>query len=116
MLWAAAGDSPAARAHAQAMSADLHLPHGVHAIGPRSVLSEPIFADSARQPAALIYTSGSTGKPKGVMLSHRSLLFIASVVAQERGYRPGDTLYGLAPLSHSLGQGGILLPALHSGA
>jgi len=112
----AARESSASQAHARAMGANQHLPWGVLAIGPRFAQPELVFEDGAKQTGALIYTSGSTGKPKGVMLSHRSLLFVANVVAEERGYQPGDSLYGLAPLSHSLGQGGVLLPALHSGA
>ena len=106
--------SPAALAHAETFGAaelgSVHISAGLAAE------PEAWGAASDQQVAAMIYTSGTTGQPKGVMLSHRNLLFNAAVVAQERGYCPDDTLYGLAPMSHSLGLGGLLLPALLSGA
>ena len=106
--------SPAALSHAGTFGAAELGP--VHILA--GLVAEPEIwgAGSEQQFAAMIYTSGSTGQPKGVMLSHRNLLFNAAVVAQERGYCPDDTLYGLAPMSHSLGLGGLLLPALLSGA
>jgi len=106
--------SPAALAHAETFAAVALGP--VHILAGLPAEPEPWGPASEQQVAAMIYTSGSTGQPKGVMLSHRNLLFNAAVVARERGYCPDDTLYGLAPMSHSLGLGGLLLPALLSGA
>ena len=108
-------ESPPAAAHSKTMSAERLNLAGASIVGHLATKSEPVFDDAAQQTGVLIYTSGSTGKPKGVMLSHRTLLFNAAVVAQERGYSPEDSIYGLAPLSHSLGLG-VLLSAMHSGA
>jgi len=66
--------------------------------------------------AALIYTSGTTGQPKGVMLTHRNLLYIASVSAKIRSLTPEDRLYGVLPMSHAVGLSVVLLGTLLSGA
>jgi long-chain acyl-CoA synthetase len=91
---------------------------GSIAIGPLNEIVEPEAIDDATQQrvAALIYTSGTTGLPKGVMLTHRNLLFVASVSARIRSLSPEDRLYGVLPMSHAVGLSIVLLGSLVSGA
>jgi len=81
-----------------------------------AVVPETIDPDAPQRIAALIYTSGTTGLPKGVMLTHRNLLFVASVSAQIRSLTPEDRLYGVLPMSHAVGLSVVLLGALLSGS
>jgi long-chain acyl-CoA synthetase len=91
---------------------------GSIAIGPLNDKVEPeAIDDEIRQRvAALIYTSGTTGLPKGVMLTHRNLLFVASVSARIRSLSPEDRLYGALPMSHAVGLSIVLLGSLVSGS
>ncbi|SFU84311.1 class I adenylate-forming enzyme family protein [Pseudoduganella namucuonensis] len=82
----------------------------------QAAVQEPVFADGARQAAALIYTTGTTGLSKGVMLSHRNLLFIAAVSSALRGLAPGDRVYGVLPISHVYGLASVMLGTLYAGA
>ncbi|MDX1812626.1 MAG: AMP-binding protein [Gammaproteobacteria bacterium] len=52
--------------------------------------------------ATLVYTSGTTGSPKGVMLSHRNILFNASVALELFPIYKEDVLLSFLPLSHML--------------
>jgi len=81
-----------------------------------TVEPEPIDENAANAVAALIYTSGTTGLPKGVMLTHRNLLFVATISAKLRGLTPDDRLYGVLPMSHAVGLSVVLLGTLLSGA
>src|SRR5260370_1745999 len=65
-----------------------------------ATVPETVEEDGARQVAALLYTSGTTGNPKGVMLTHRNILFNASVARALRKPVPQDVAYGALPLSH----------------
>ena len=91
---------------------------GSIAVGPLNEKVEPEPLDDAihQRVAALIYTSGTTGLPKGVMLTHRNLLFVASVSARIRSLSPEDRLYGVLPMSHAVGLSIVLLGSLVSGA
>jgi acyl-CoA synthetase (AMP-forming)/AMP-acid ligase II len=91
---------------------------GSIAVGPLNEKVEPEQLDDTIQQrvAALIYTSGTTGLPKGVMLTHRNLLFVASVSARIRSLSPDDRLYGVLPMSHAVGLSIVLLGSLVSGA
>jgi len=77
---------------------------------------ESVQADPAQQVAALIYTSGTTGQPKGVMLTHRNLLFCATLSARLRALNPQDRAYGILPLSHAFGLASTFLATLRAGA
>jgi acyl-CoA synthetase (AMP-forming)/AMP-acid ligase II len=78
--------------------------------------AEPVEALGERQCAALIYTTGTTGAPKGVMLSHRNLLFIATVSSRLRKIGPSDVVYAVLPISHVYGFASVCLGSLHAGA
>lgn len=114
-----AGVSPMAMQHAKRQGAKIEevADLGSIGIGPlnEEVETEPIEADVANRVAALIYTSGTTGLPKGVMLTHRNLLFVASVSAGIRSLTPDDRLYGCLPISHAVGLSVVLLGCLFSG-
>lgn len=79
-------------------------------------VTEPVESAGRDQVALLVYTSGTTGVPKGVMLTHRNLLFIAAVSGGMRGFRQGDLVYGILPLSHVFGLASVFLGALYAGA
>ena len=88
------------------------------AVGPlnETCHPEPVYEDGARQVGAMIYTSGTTGHPKGVMLSHRAMLYIASVSGRNRGLVPTDVTYAVLPVSHIFGLASTLLGTLFVGA
>lgn len=109
-----------AREHAKRHGASIAEVVGLGPIGlgplNESVQPELIDTDVANHVAALIYTSGTTGLPKGVMLTHRNLLFVASISARVRSLSPEDRLYGFLPMSHAVGLSVVLLGTLLSGA
>ncbi|HYX00837.1 MAG TPA: AMP-binding protein [Reyranella sp.] len=82
----------------------------------KATLAEPVEEDGALQVAALLYTSGTTGNPKGVMLSHRNILFNASVSRALRKPTPEDVIYGVLPMSHIVGFSIILAGTLIGGS
>lgn len=106
--------SPAAAAHAARAGA---LAHGEIMLGALNAdcAPEPVAAGNA-QVAALVYTTGTMGEPKGVMLSHRNLLFIATVSSRLRGLAPTDRAYGVLPISHVYGLASVMLGTLCAGA
>jgi len=112
--------SPAAEAHALARGAERQIWPAIGEIylGPLNTQAEPepVYADPARQPAVMVYTSGTTGAPKAVMLSHANLLFIGGNNRRLRKLGPGDTVYGVLPLSHVYGLSALLVASLISGA
>lgn len=77
--------------------------------------AEPTHAGGERQVAALIYTSGTTGDPRGVMLTHRNLLYIASVSGKQRGLCAGDRVYGVLPIAHVFGLASTFLGTIYAG-
>jgi long-chain acyl-CoA synthetase len=114
------GVSPQAREHARrhgAVAQEIAGLQGI-AVGPLNANVEPesVDAEASQRVAALIYTSGTTGLPKGVMLTHRNLLFVASVSANIRSLTPDDRLYGVLPMSHAVGLSVVLLGSLISGS
>ncbi len=88
------------------------------AVGPlnESCAPEPVHVDGAAQVGAMIYTSGTTGHPKGVMLSHRGMMYVATVSGRNRGLVPADVTYGVLPVSHIFGLASTLLGTLYVGA
>jgi acyl-CoA synthetase (AMP-forming)/AMP-acid ligase II len=81
-----------------------------------ATVAEPLEEDGALQVAALLYTSGTTGNPKGVMLSHRNILFNASISRALRKPTPEDVIYGVLPMSHIVGFSIILAGTLIGGS
>ncbi len=79
-------------------------------------VTEPVHDSGAQQVAALIYTSGTTGTPKGVMLTHRGILFIASISGGMRCLGEGDRVYGVLPMSHVFGLASVCMGSLYNGA
>ncbi|WP_429342755.1 class I adenylate-forming enzyme family protein [Paraburkholderia sp. GAS42] len=113
--------SPDAREHAQRHGAQ-PAPASAIDIGAWSwladatVSAEPVESASEKQCAALIYTTGTTGTPKGVMLSHRNLMFIATISSTLRRVGPDDVVYAVLPISHVYGLASVCLGSLHAGA
>ncbi|NIC03896.1 class I adenylate-forming enzyme family protein [Billgrantia bachuensis] len=77
---------------------------------------EPVAASGADQVAAMIYTSGTTGTPKGVMLTHRGILYIASLSGGMRHLGEGERVYAVLPMSHVFGLSSVCLGSLYNGA
>ncbi|QJQ98986.1 class I adenylate-forming enzyme family protein [Halomonas sp. PGE1] len=77
---------------------------------------EPVAASGAEQVAAMIYTSGTTGPPKGVMLTHRGILYIASISGGMRHLSEGQRVYGVLPMSHVFGLSSVCMGSLYNGA
>jgi long-chain acyl-CoA synthetase len=77
---------------------------------------EPVATSNASQVAAVIYTSGTTGNPKGVMLTHRNLLFTASVSGRLRRIGSSDFVIQLVPIAHVFGLASVLLCTITAGA
>jgi acyl-CoA synthetase (AMP-forming)/AMP-acid ligase II len=104
--------SPEAARHAERDGGDSH---GELMIGPTrdACMLEPPGPEPV---AALIYTTGTTGQPKGVMLSHRNLLYVASVSSRLRGLAPEDRAWGMLPVSHVYGLTSVMLGTLCAGA
>jgi long-chain acyl-CoA synthetase len=112
--------SPQAREHAKRHGADVIHAGSLGSLSVGALASnvepEPLDREISQRVAVLIYTSGTTGLPKGVMLTHRNLLFVASVSAQIRSLTPEDRVYGVLPMSHAVGLSVVFLGALLSGS
>jgi len=111
--------SPDARVHGERDGAiQAAAPFGHWLVGPLTddCVPEPVHADGALQPAALIYTTGTTGQPKGVLLSHRTLLYVATVSGRLRGLVATDRAYGVLPIAHVYGLASVMLGTLNAGA
>jgi long-chain acyl-CoA synthetase len=67
--------------------------------------------------AVILYTSGTTGQAKGAELTHDGLRAKAEFLAGPLlRLTADDVLLGAAPLSHVLGQSGIMNPAIVAGS
>lgn len=111
--------SPEAEAHGERHAAEAfeHAALGRLRLSPRAeVEPEPVEAGGADQVAAMIYTSGTTGTPKGVMLTHRGILFIATLSGGMRHLREGERVYGVLPMSHVFGLSSVCMGSLYNGA
>ena len=111
--------SPQAAEHAKRHGAAVEEmgmlgPVGVGPLNERAE-PEPVAADPAQQVAALIYTSGTTGSPKGVMLTHRNLMFVATVSGSLRALHRADRVCGLLPISHVFGFASMFLGTMVAG-
>jgi len=111
--------SPHAREHAKRNEAEIRelAPIGQIAVSAlhENTTPEPVESDAAANIAALIYTSGTTGVPKGVMLTHRNLLYVASVSAAVRQVTPEDRVFGVLPMSHAVGLSVVMMGTLLNG-
>jgi acyl-CoA synthetase (AMP-forming)/AMP-acid ligase II len=69
------------------------------------------------RPALVLYTSGTTSRPKRVPLTHRNLLYTATLVAAKLQLRADrDLCLNLMPLYHMHALGVNLLASLAAGA
>ncbi|WP_256961354.1 class I adenylate-forming enzyme family protein [Salinicola salarius] len=108
-----------ARAHGERHSAEIyhHVSLDELMIGALADSApEPVHASGAEQVAAMIYTSGTTGTPKGVMLTHRGILYIASISGGMRHLTQGQRVYGVLPISHVFGLASVCMGSLYNGA
>jgi long-chain acyl-CoA synthetase len=72
---------------------------------------------ASADPAVLLYTSGTSGGAKGAELTHAGLRENALFLGREvLGLTPDDTILGSTPLSHVLGQSGVMNAAIACGA
>lgn len=111
--------SQEALAHGERHGAETlqHPTLGELMVGPLAdTASEPVHASGADQVAAMIYTSGTTGTPKGVMLTHRGILYIASISGGMRHLTQGQRVYGVLPMSHVFGLASVCMGSLYNGA
>ena len=53
--------------------------------------------------AFLTYTSGTTGVPKGAMNTHGNVVFTSATYRDWARFRPGGSVFGIAPLFHITG-------------
>jgi fatty-acyl-CoA synthase len=66
--------------------------------------------------AAILSTSGTTAAPKGVMLTHNSLIRLATAVGSRQMLRPGRRFYSVGPFFHCSGYMHGLLTNLIAGS
>ena len=82
--------------------------------------AEPVEEVADREaggPAVLLYTSGTSGGAKGAELTHVGLRTNATFLARDvLGLTPSDVILGSTPLSHVLGQSGVMNAAIALGA
>jgi acyl-CoA synthetase (AMP-forming)/AMP-acid ligase II len=112
-------DSPDARLHAERLKATrLSLGRwGTISVSPMDERCVPEVneGNAGRDVAALVYSGSAADAPRGVMLTHANLMFVARVLAEERGFVPQDRVHATLPLSHCAGLV-IALAALRAGA
>lgn len=111
--------SPEAALHAERHGADRYQHPQLGGLALSSLLEsdpEPVSESGADQVAAMIYTSGTTGTPKGVMLTHRGILYIASISGGMRHLGEGQRVYGVLPMSHVFGLSSVCMGSLYNGA
>jgi long-chain acyl-CoA synthetase len=97
----------------EGLGAELVNPSDVHEAEP----SEEIAARAPGDSAVLLYTSGTSGGAKGAELTHAGLRANASFLGGPvLGLTPDDVVLGSTPLSHVLGQSGVMNAAIASGA
>jgi long-chain acyl-CoA synthetase len=90
-------------------------------VDPAAAEDAAAFADviprEPHDPAVLLYTSGTSGGAKGAELTHAGLRANARFLAHEvLGLTETDVLLGSTPLTHVLGQSGVMNAAIACGA
>jgi amino acid adenylation domain-containing protein len=93
--------------------------------GTTSILFDPAMSSNkgptrrmlpqTRDPAYIIYTSGSTGKPKGVVVSHGALANFLLSMAEEPGFKEGESLLAVTTVSFDISALEIFLPLVAGG-
>ncbi|MCW1912297.1 amino acid adenylation domain-containing protein [Luteolibacter sp. GHJ8] len=68
-----------------------------------------------RDAAYIIYTSGSTGKPKGVVVSHGALANFLLSMAEQPGFKEGQSLLAITTVSFDISALEIFLPLVAGG-
>ncbi len=90
-----------------------YLPEIVQRSSTQLKLDDPPSLDDV---ASIMYTSGTTGTPKGVMLTHRGIVFGASVKTEPFDIKSGETVLCVLPLFHSGGLNDLAFPCMYRGA
>jgi amino acid adenylation domain-containing protein/non-ribosomal peptide synthase protein (TIGR01720 family) len=102
------------------------------AVAARLPLPEPLFVDSAPDPAAeppvaagrpvlpdetayIVYTSGSTGRPKGVVITHRAVVNYLTWMHAEYPFGPDDRMVQKTPAGFDGAVLEIFLPLIAGG-
>lgn len=70
---------------------------------PPEALAERQASVASDDMSMIQYTSGTTGKPKGAMLTHRSTVNNARLMADRGGFHEDDILLSAMPLFHTAG-------------
>jgi acyl-CoA synthetase (AMP-forming)/AMP-acid ligase II len=88
---------------------------GPGGVARRAVASRVRGCDVPPGTALIKMTSGSTGRPRGVATSADQLLADGRHIIEGMDLRPDDVNVAAIPLSHSYGQGSLLMPLLMQG-
>jgi Acyl-CoA synthetases (AMP-forming)/AMP-acid ligases II len=82
-------------------------------------LPEKVIQENAPGPLdgfLIAFTSGTTGTPKGVVYLHANYLWATRAYIKNFGYKPGDGVMDIAPISHQTGMlAGIMMTLVAGG-
>lgn len=111
-----AGFTGIATEAAAGLSTRLVFPEDVLAAGGADPVARAGAAVTPGMDAEILYTSGTTGRPKGVVLTHEAVVETAAMAAYQFGFRVGEHVLVLMPLTHSAPLNLFLVGAAYTGA